>query len=114
MRQSIIVLLLFATISISYSQNKSGEILYVETMKMEMKFEGADAERFKAMMPKERKSKFQLKFTENSSIYETYEGGSEDDDKEMSWSGGGADGQAEVHIKFAQPDNRYFTNISHK
>ena len=86
MRQSIIVLLLFATISISYSQNKSGEILYVETMKMEMKFEGADAERFKAMMPKERKSKFQLKFTENSSLYETYEGGSEDDDKEVSWS----------------------------
>lgn len=61
--------LLFGALCTQAQQNTSGKIVFEETIKMEIKLQGEDAERFRDMIPKERKFRKTLLYTPGASLY---------------------------------------------
>lgn len=55
------------------AQNLSGKIQYAESIKIEFKMEGADADQFSHLVPKEQKTKKTLVFNETASLYKNME-----------------------------------------
>ncbi len=101
--------LLFLIQTLSFAQETEGTIVYKETVKMEMKFEGPEAERMMARMPRERSMDMQLQFNTKNSFYSLYETDVEDT-QEMSFTS--AEGQArQVRMVMRKPDNQIFVNL---
>lgn len=55
------------------AQNPSGTIQYSESIKIEFKMDGADADQLSHLIPKEQKTKKTLIFNENASLYKNIE-----------------------------------------
>ena len=107
--------LLFIVILFSYiaavlpQDNKSGSVIYTETVKLEIKLEGEMAAMMKDL-PKEKKSEKILWFSPDASLYDEYR---EEGEKEMSGGIWHTDG-ANVKIMVQSPENIVFTDFTNK
>lgn len=94
--------LLFAQEAVN--ENNQGKVVYEEVIKMEIKLEGAAAQ-FADQLPKERRSKKELLFTPEATLYQNSKEEESAEDIAMS-SGGGM-----VQMKMVQPENVLFYDI---
>ncbi len=83
----------------------SGEVIYQEIVKMDIKMEGVD-EQLAAQLPKERKSEKVLRFTEKEAMFENLQ--KEDPEESMPMEGGG------MMIKMYEPDNLSYWDLAQK
>jgi len=81
----------------------SGEVIYQEIVKMDIKLEGVD-EQLAAQIPKERKSEKVLYFNEHEAIFENLP--KEDPEEGMPMEGGG------MMIKMYQPDDKSYLDLA--
>jgi len=81
----------------------SGEVIYQEIVKMDIKLEGVD-EQLAAQIPKERKSEKVLHFTEHEAMFENLQ--KDDPEESMPMEGGG------MMIKMYQPDNKSYMDLA--
>jgi len=84
----------------------SGEVIYQEIMKMDIKLEGVD-EQLAAQIPKERKTEKILYFTEKEAMFENHQ--KDDPEETMPMEGGGG-----MMIKMYQPDNKSYLDLAQK
>jgi GLPGLI family protein len=89
--------------SAAVAQAPSGKIVFEETVKMEIKLQGEDAERFKDLIPKERKMLKTLYYTPESSVYLTEKKESEDLQQETEG--------AVVRIKMGNAEEKVFCDL---
>lgn len=85
---------------------KQGEVVYLETMKLNFKIEGM-SEQMMARMPKERKAKKILYFNENASSYQA----SKEQDEQMT---PGGDHRGGMRIMMSSPDNKVYIDFKKK
>ena len=71
----------------SFAQVKEGKILYERTMQMQIRISD-DNPAFQNMIPKERKDKFELFFTEGKSLWQAVEEDGQDDETAFGDGGG--------------------------
>lgn len=83
------------------SSSKEGKVVYEDVMKLDIQIEGIPAE-FLDQMPKERRSKKELLFNENFSLYQNLE--KEETAEDVAMSGGGA----MIRMRMMEPDNKLF------
>lgn len=109
MKKTLMLLLctFFASIAIGQTDNTKGLVIYETVRKFELKIQG-DAAQFQNMLPKERKSKKELLFTADASIYQKLD--QEQVDEAMQESVGGAN----VTIKMTEPNEVIFCDIKNK
>lgn len=84
--------------------NTSGQVIYQEVRKLEIKLEGESAQ-FADMMPKERKSQKILYFTTDASLYTSIEEKREEESFSSETEG------AMVQVKMVQPDDRFYADL---
>ena len=109
MKKILLSSTLFAICFGSFAQSgdtssKEGKVVYEDVMKLDIKIEGMGAQ-FADQLPKERKSKKELIFTENVSLYQNIK--EEESAEDIAMEGGGAMFQ----MKMMEPDNRLFLDI---
>lgn len=85
----------------SETSSKEGKVVYEDVQKLELNIEGVPAE-FLNQMPKERRSKKELLFTEEFSLYQNVE--EEETAEDVVMSGGGS----MIQMKMMVPDNKLF------
>jgi GLPGLI family protein len=90
----------------SLAQVKEGKIVYERTMQMQIRIND-DNPAFQNMIPKERKDKFELFFTEGKSLWQ----GVEDDGQSDETSFGDANGGMRMVIRMPGNDDIAFHNI---
>ncbi len=86
------------------NSSKEGKVVYEDVMKLDIKLEGAAAQ-FADQLPKERRSKKELLFTENFSLYQNVK--EDESAEEVAMSGGGG----MIQMKMMEPDNQLFYDI---
>lgn len=86
----------------SFAQVKEGKILYERTMQMQIRIND-DNPAFQNMIPKERKDRFELLFTEGKSLWQPVEDDNQGDD--MTFNDGGAN----VRMVFRMPGSNDVT-----
>ncbi len=99
------ILFLIASVSLSLNlnaQEKQGEVIYEEIMKLNIKIEGM-AEEFLKKMPKESKSKKVLYFNEEASIYQN----TKENENEMMH---GMGGNVSIQVSGTSPDEKTYVN----
>ena len=108
--KKIITTLLVAIPLFVSAQNNSGEVIYEESMKLEISFdEEGHMEAVKSMLPSEQKSKTQLVFNSESSIYRDYDDGSSNS-QDLQFEDESSGGMVKMVIE--RPENILFRNIS--
>lgn len=109
MKKSFVFLitLLLSLQLMSQNSAREGKVIYNEVMKLNINLEG-DAAQFANAMPKERKSKKELIFNDEASIYKNFKGGDEAEDVAMEHGG------TMVQIKMTEPDNQFFADHAKK
>lgn len=85
------------------SAERSGKIIYEQTLKLDIQIEGL-GEQFANALPKERKSGKVLTFNPEASLYKNYKGST---DKMIHSSG-----EATMEIKMTEPDDQVFCDLS--
>jgi len=98
-------ILAFGFNAIAQKPLKQGEVIYEETMKLNFRFEGMNAEMMDRM-PRERKSKKVLYFNEESS---SYQASKEQSDDNIPGSGMGPGGG--MRFMMASPDDKVYLNF---
>jgi GLPGLI family protein len=83
----------------------SGEVVYQETVKMNIKLEGVDSQ-LADQIPKERKTKKVLHFTEEEAVFENIP--EEDPGEHMPMEGSG------MMIQINEPDNKTYIDLKNK
>ena len=83
----------------------SGEVVYQEIVKMDIKLEGVDAQ-LADQIPKERKTEKVLHFTEKEAVFENRP--KEDPEENMHMEGSG------LMIKINEPDNKIYIDLKNK
>ncbi len=106
MKRTLLSLFVIALSIGLFAQNsetslKEGKVVYEEYQKLELHIEGIPAE-FLDKMPKERRSKKELIFTEDLSLYQNAE--KDDNEEDIVMHGGGA----MIQMKTSEPDNKLF------
>jgi len=92
----------------SFSQIKEGKILYEKTMQLQIRIND-DNPAFQNMIPKERKDKFELMFTEGKSLWQPVVDDNQGD--EMSFGDGGGGGMRMV-FRMPGSEDITFNNIT--
>src|SRR5262245_45497513 len=105
MKRLLIASALFITIP-CFAQVKEGKILYERTMQLQIRIND-DNPAFQNMIPKERKDKFELFFTEGKSLWQ----GVEDDGQGDETSFGDAGGGMRMVIRVPGSDDIAYHNI---
>lgn len=98
---------LLASAVIGQTDNTKGQVIYEMVRKFELKIQG-DAAQFQNMLPRERKSKKELLFSADASIYQKLD--QEQVDEAMQESVGGAN----VTIKMTEPNEIIFCDTKNK
>jgi len=83
----------------------SGEVVYQETVKMDIKLEGIDSQ-LADQIPKERKTEKVLRFTEEEAVFENRP--EEDPGEHMPMEGSG------MMIRINEPDNKTYIDLKNK
>jgi GLPGLI family protein len=91
--------------AINITAQNSGVVVYEQTVKMEIKLEG-DAAQFAHMMPKERKFKKELLFSEKASIFKNATDTGENDVVDESTGG-----NRNIMIKMTVPDDIVYNDL---
>jgi len=89
------------------AQVKEGKIVYERTMQMQIRIND-DNPAFQNMIPKERKDKFELFFTEGKSLWQGVEDDGQSDETSFGDSGGGM----RMVIRMPGNDDIAFHNIT--
>jgi GLPGLI family protein len=110
MKKAIIILLsvFFVDAVNAQTDNTQGQIIYEVVRKLEIKVHGGQAEQFQNMLPKERKSKKELIFNTNASLYRLAESNQEDEVTQET-SGGVA-----VMVKIQEPVEIIYSDLKTK
>ena len=107
MKKSILLLAtVFIGITVDAQINTSGRVIYETVRKIEVKLQG-DAAQFENMIPKERRSKKELLFNSEISLYKPIV--ENKDDEVTNDAGGGA-----VVLRMAEPTTIVFTDLKSK
>jgi GLPGLI family protein len=93
----------------SFSQIKEGRILYEKTMQLQIRIND-DNPAFQNMIPKERKDKFELLFTEGKSLWLPVQDDTQGD--EMSFGDAGGGGGMRMTIRMPGSEDITFHNIT--
>lgn len=83
----------------------SGEVVYQEIVKMDIKLEGIDSQ-LADQIPKERKTEKVLHFTEQEAVFENHQ--KEDPEENMPMEGSG------LMIRINEPDNKIYMDLANK
>lgn len=94
-------------LGVAQNEKNSGQVVYEETVKMEIKLEGENAQ-FADMMPKERKSEKVLYFTPEASLYQLNNQKKEDETVTQEVDGGA------VMVKMVQPDDKFYVDLENE
>ena len=97
------LLLPLAFLSIPLMAQNTGKAVYTESIKIEIKLEGPQAERMKGRIPRERKSKKELIFSEEASLYQNAEIEVGEQEQNMHFT---TQEGANIKIEYARPDNK--------
>lgn len=99
------ILCAFALVNAQQTDNKhllSGEVIYRETVKMDIQLEGIDAQ-IAEQIPRERNTEKMLRFTEDEAVFENHENEDVNDNMHMEGSG--------IMIQMSQPDNKTYMDL---
>ena len=88
----------------SDTSSKEGKVVYEDVMKLDIKIEGMGAQ-FADQLPKERRSKKELLFTEGFSLYQNIKEDESVEDVAMEGGGG------MVMMKMMEPENKLFFDM---
>ncbi|MCK5822264.1 MAG: GLPGLI family protein [Bacteroidales bacterium] len=87
------------------NSSKEGKVVYEDVMKLDIKLEGAAAQ-FADQLPKERRSKKELLFNENSSLYQNIK--EDESAEEVAMEQGGM----MMKMSMMEPDNKLFYDLN--
>ena len=105
--KNLFILLLIAAPLFLIAQNE-GEIRYDETIKMEIDLPEGQ-EHLRAMIPSERTSQKVLYFTSKESIYRDFDPSKDNDEETIEHNS--EDGNVQVKMVIATPDNKTYRNL---
>ncbi len=113
MKKIVFPIVLMAIVASAIGQDATtqkkteGKIIFEEVQKMEIKLEG-EAAAFADALPKERRSKKELFFNSQASLYQNLKNDESAEDVAMQHGG------AMVQIKMMEPDNKLFADLDKK
>ena len=101
------ILCLCLSVSV-FAQNTEGVVQYEMEVQIKLDLPEEDAEML-GNIPSSTKAQKQLQFSAEASLYE--DGVAEADAEPMMWSASSPEGDADVQIKIARPDNKVYKNL---
>lgn len=106
MKKILLSFIVLCIVNTSFTQVNNGRLLYERTTQLQIRI-ADDNPAFQNMIPKERKDRFELLFTEGKSLWQPVEDNSQGD--EMNWSDGGG---ARIVMRMPGSDDISFHNIT--
>jgi len=106
MKKILTVLTALSIATVGFTQVKDGRILFERTTQLRMQIANTD-QNFQNMIPKERKDRFELLFTEGKSLWQVVVDNTQDNEMSFSSSEG-----ANIQIRMPGSDDIVFHNIA--